>query len=125
MASRTPAVRSYKDLIVWQRAMDLAACTHEIAAGLSVVYRFSLAEQMHRAAISVVANIAEGAGRRQPGEYCHFAGIARGSLAELETLVLLGVRLNAIGQHDADTATALITETGKLLSGLIRRLRDT
>jgi hypothetical protein len=64
MATRTPAVRSYKDLIVWQRAMDLAARTHEIAAGLPVVYRLSLAEQMHRAAISVVSNIAEGAGRR-------------------------------------------------------------
>lgn len=98
--------------------MDLAVRVHEITGAMPPRHRFSLAEQLNRASVSVPSNIAEGAGRCHRGEYHHHIGIARASVAELETQLLLAVRVSAIGAGDAAQPLELLTEVGKMLSGL-------
>jgi four helix bundle protein len=82
-------VRSFQELIVWQRAMSLVETTYQRTSELPSDERFGLIAQMRRAAVSVPSNIAEGYGRRTRGEYLQFLGVARGSLRELQTCVLL------------------------------------
>jgi four helix bundle protein len=87
------AVRSFRDLWVWQSAMDLAAAIYELTGSFPQSETFGLSSQIQRAAASVAANIAEGHARRNLREYLHFLSIARGSLAEVETYLELVVRL--------------------------------
>ncbi|MGH7518407.1 MAG: four helix bundle protein [Gemmatimonadales bacterium] len=122
MSSPSFPVQSFKDLLVWQRAMDLAVRVHEITVAMPARHRFSLAEQMNRAAVSIPSNIAEGAGRRHRGEYRYHVGIARGSVAELETQLLLGVRVEAIPASHAAEPLRLADEVSRMLLGLARRL---
>jgi four helix bundle protein len=82
-------VNSYKDLLVWQRGMDLVVTVYQITARLPASEQFGLISQMRRSAISVPSNIAEGYGRQATGEYRHHLSIARGSLLELETQLVL------------------------------------
>ena len=84
----------YKNLIVWQRSMDLVEETYRLIKFLPPDERFALADQMRRAAISIISNIAEGAGRKTKNDFIQFLSIARGSKYELETQILVCVRLN-------------------------------
>jgi four helix bundle protein len=77
-------VANYRDLLVWQRSMDLVEKIYRTTEGLPERERWGLISQMCRAAVSVPANIAEGYGRQSTGDYRHFLSIARGSLSELE-----------------------------------------
>jgi len=85
------AVSNYRDLIVWQKAMDLTVEIYRIAKKLPKEELFSLSDQMRRAAVSIPSNIAEGNGRQTKGEFQHFLRIAKGSAAELETQLLICV----------------------------------
>ena len=78
-------ITGYRDLVVWQEAMDLVVATYRIAARLPRGEQYGLVNQMQRAAVSVPANIAEGHGRSGCREYLHHLSVARGSLMELET----------------------------------------
>jgi four helix bundle protein len=89
-------ISSYRDLKVWQEAMVLAETAYRFAAKLPRARADSLIEQMWRSAISVPANIAEGYGRESARSYVHFLKIARGSLNELETQILLSKRLGLL-----------------------------
>lgn len=113
-------IRSYRDLIVWQRAMELAESCYRIGATLPTDERYGLVDQIRRSAVSIPANIAEGHGRLHRGDYLRFLSIARGSLAELRTLLLLSARLH---HADISTASMLAGETSRMLSTLIRHLR--
>ena len=86
-------VEHHKDLEVWQRAIDLVSDVYVLSATLPPDERFGLTSQMRRAAVSVAANIAEGAARVSSAEFARFVSIARGSLAELETLIHVACRL--------------------------------
>ena len=115
--------QTFRDLKAWQRAMDLIVPIYELAKRLPVDERFGLAEQMRRAAISVPANIAEGQARWHPKDFLRHLFIAHGSLAELDTLVLIAERLGTVGSEHVASAAAAITEARMPLSGLIAHLR--
>src|SRR5688572_15690116 len=87
-------IRSYKDLIAWQKAMDLAALVYESIAGFPGDERYGLTSQIKRSAVSIPSNLAEGSSRRSTPEFLRYINIATGSLAELETQLLLANRLS-------------------------------
>jgi four helix bundle protein len=92
-------VEHHKDLEVWQRVIDLVSDVYVHSATLPPDERFGLTSQMRRAAVSVAANIAEGAARVSSAEFARFVSIARGSLAELETLIHVARRLNLAAER--------------------------
>ena len=117
---KTPA-RHYRELAVWQKAMDLVIEAYRLASQLPRVELYALASQVRRAAVSVPANVAEGNGRHR-GEYAHHVSIARGSLLELETLLHLAVRLDYLEDANVRRAWALCDEVSRMLLSLSRAL---
>lgn len=118
----TGATRSYRDLIVWQRAMDLMVECYAIARRLPNFELFGLASQLRRAAISVPTNIAEGNGRAHRAEYRQFLSIAQGSLNEVQSLLEGALRLGFIDATRLHRALTLVDTVGRLLTGLQRSL---
>ena len=97
------SLSSYRELIVWQKSMDLAARIYTITRSYPAEERFGITSQMRRAATSIPANIAEGQARRSTGEFLQSLGIARGSLAELETFLTLSERLELLAKTDSES----------------------
>src|SRR6476646_11745789 len=93
-------VRTFRDLIAWQRAMVLAKEVYRVTGGMPESEKFGLTNQMRRAAVSIPSNIAEGHARQSRADYLKFLRIARGSLAELATQVELAVNLKMLPPHD-------------------------
>lgn len=117
-------VRTHRDLEVWKLSLDWVETVYRVSSAWPADERYGLTSQTRRAAVSVSANIAEGAGRRTTGEFLQFLGIARGSLAEVETLLNLSVRL---GLTEADEFNTLMNEAdsiGRMLSKLVSRLNE-
>jgi four helix bundle protein len=117
-------VASYRDLIVWQRAMDLVDYVYRITSTWPASEVYGLTSQARRAAVSVPANIAEGQSRNGRREFVHHLGIARGSLSEVETLLLIGSRQRYVADDHLRSLLARSTEVGKLLRGLLQSLAD-
>ena len=115
-------VTSYKDLLVWQRSMDLVETVYRVTASFPHAEQWGLVSQMRRASISVPSNIAEGYGRQATGEYRHHISIGRGSLLELETQVLLSKRLGYLQGPDADAILKEIEEISRMLATLVAKL---
>lgn len=118
----TQSIKSYKDLIVWQRGMDLVEAVYMLTNKLPASEQWGLTSQMRRAAVSVPANIAEGYGRQATGEYRHHLSIARASLLELETHVLLGQRLGYFTEADTKAILRDIDDISKMLASLVSKL---
>jgi four helix bundle protein len=116
-------IRSYRDLRVWQESMTLVETTYALTRALPASEKFGLVSQMNRAAVSVPANIAEGHGSRHRGVYLNHLSISRGSLTELETYLILTVRLGLLRQNLVEKAQGECESVGKLLGALIRALR--
>lgn len=116
-------IRSYRDLIVWQKAMSLATETYRLSRLLPREEEYRLTSQMLRAAASVPANIAEGHGRGTRKDYAKFVSIARGSLAELETFILLALDVKLLAANQTMSAMSLAEEVSKMLAVLLKRLR--
>jgi four helix bundle protein len=110
--------RGYEDLQVWARAMDWAEAAYRLSAHWPSDERFGLISQTRRAAVSIAANIAEGSGRRTDGEFLQFLGIARGSLAEAETLLSLAGRLGYTQPDRLGPMLLEAREIGRMLAGL-------
>jgi four helix bundle protein len=110
--------RSYRELLVWQKAKALAAQTYKATANFPKTETYGLTSQIRRAAVSVASNIAEGQGRLTSGEFQHFLGQARGSLLEAETQLAIALDLGFIGQ---ETYAGLDRESYQVL-GLLDRL---
>jgi four helix bundle protein len=117
--------RGYRQLIVWQKAMDLVPAAYELARRLPREELYALSSQIRRAVISVPANIAEGQARQHPAEFAQHLSIARGSLAELDTLLLAAQRLGYLQPTDLDSVTPLMIEVRRLLQGLLQKVRST
>lgn len=113
-------VRNFRDLIAWQRAMELARVVYEVTTAMPAAERFGLTNQMMRAAVSVPSNIAEGHGRPSRSDYLRFLRTARGSLGELATRLQLSVDLKML--KAAGRAEDLLAETDRILQALIRGL---
>ena len=114
-------ITSYRDLIVWQKALDLADLVYTLTERFPKREQFGLAFQMRKASVSVPSNIAEGHRHRTPG-YIARVIIALGEHAELETQALLARRRNYIRTDDMETLNALATQVGELAHGLLRSL---
>jgi four helix bundle protein len=120
---RTDAPRDFRELVVWQKAMQLAQAVYELAQLLPREETYGLSAQLRRAAISVPSNIAEGYARRTTRELVQFVGIAQGSLAELQTQVELARRLEYVGDESAYMTAELIQECQRLLHSMQATLR--
>ncbi len=118
------AVRYYRDLLVWQKGIALAKEIYRITNAFPAIERFGLMSQLQRAAVSVPSNIAEGQSRRNPGEFRQFLFQGLGSLAEVDTQLVLAHELGYIKDVESDVADALVEELRKMLYTLINRLPD-
>jgi len=115
-------VKHYRELIVWQRAMQLVKEIYTLTKKLPKEELFGLSSQMRRAAVSIPSNIAEGQARSGAKEFAQFLSIAAGSKAELETQLLICVDIGYFSEQDIKNAMDLSEETEKMLSSLIKPL---
>jgi four helix bundle protein len=120
--STNPPVRSFRDLIVWQRAMELAEESVRFADRLPARRLRGLRDQIERSAASIPANIAEGNGKQRTGDYLRYLSIANGSLMELQTHVELAARVGLADAATMDRIKALSEEVSRMLRGLVRSL---
>ena len=111
----------FRNLDVWQRAADLSAQTYRLTSRFPFAERYGLTNQMRRAAVSISSNIAEGAGR-SPAEFRRFLRIARGSLHELHSQLLVAERLEFVAAAEAGELAAHIERISRMLLMLIRYL---
>jgi four helix bundle protein len=118
----SPGIRSHRDLTVWQEAMTLAAGIYDLTKAFPREEMYGMTAQMRRSSTSVAANIAEGYGGEATGSYIQFLKVARGSLHELETHLLLAQRVGLAGA-EIEAPVAQCDKVGKLLHGLIRSLQ--
>jgi four helix bundle protein len=116
------AVRHYKELVVWQRAMDLVVLVYQITHCFPKHEVFGLTNQMRRAAVSVPSNIAEGQGRGTRDSFRHFLQIARGSLQEVETQAILAQRLGLLPAEVGARLFESVSEVARIINGLRRKL---
>lgn len=115
-------VSSFRDLIVWQKAMQLATELYRITDRFPAGEQYCLTTQLRRAAISVPSNIAEGFGRESRREFQQFLRIARGSVFELQTQIELAARLNYTAMDDSSHLDATAEEIRRILTALIKSL---
>ena len=116
---------SHRDLVVWQKAMDLTVQVYRLTTRFPREEAYRLTAQVTRAAASIPANIAEGNARSSRRDYANFLAIAKGSLNETETFLLLAQRLGYLGASELAPTLQLITEIGKMLTTLRARLVPT
>jgi four helix bundle protein len=112
----------FKSLTVWQKSMALVQGVYKLASDLPTHERYALADQIRRSAVSIPSNIAEGSRRGSKKDYAHFVAMAHGSLAELETQILLVTKLYPT--LSTDHLVAQVDEVSRMLLVLGRRLRD-
>ena len=116
-------IKYFKDLTVWQKAMELVAEVYLLVKKLPNEELFALSDQIRRSSISIPSNIAEGQARNSVKEFIHFLAIAKGSKAELETQLLLCVKINYLNNTEIENAINLIQEIGKMLNALQNSLK--
>ncbi len=117
-------IKSYKDLIVWQKAIVLVTAVYSLSKTFPSEEKFGIVSQLNRADISVPANIVEGWGRESAKNYLQFLRISRGSLMEVETLIIIAKNLKSLSDENFITITEKIEETGKILQGLIKSIQQ-
>jgi four helix bundle protein len=117
-------IRSYNDLIVWQKAIDLVSIIYKCTKDFPKEELFSLTSQIRRSAISIPSNIAEGQARNTRGEFKQFMGIAKGSLAELDTQIIISTRLGYLNSSVEKDLRDKIAEVNRLTNGLIKSLQN-
>jgi four helix bundle protein len=117
------ARKSHKDLILWQKALDLAVAVHEASAVFPRAEMFGLVSQIRRAAVSIPSNIAEGSARRSTREFIAYLHIARGSMAEVETQLLLAQRIGYVNDERREALQLRLDEVGRIMNAVITGLR--
>lgn len=115
-------IKSYKDLIVWQRSMELAKEIFRLTAKFPKSELYGMVFQIRKSAVSICSNIAEGYGRKSHKEYCQFLAIAYGSALELETQLLLSKDLGFTNQNEFSRSESLLLEVLKMLNSITRKL---
>jgi len=117
-------VRHYRDLLVWQKAIEWVDAIYAAMKEWPSDERFGLISQVRRAAVSVPSNVAEGCARRSTAEFLRFLSIARGSLAEVETQLIIADRLGHLPQGRLTDWLEPADEISRMLSGLIKKLEE-
>ncbi|MGD0859184.1 MAG: four helix bundle protein [Terracidiphilus sp.] len=117
-------VQSFRDLLVWQRAIQLSVAIYRLTKDFPHEELYGLSSQIRRAAVSVPSNIAEGHGRLSTGEYRQFLGVARGSNFELQTQIEIARALGFGDSKLLDEAESLSFEVGKMISGILNKIKE-
>ena len=115
---------SFRDLTVWQRAVQMTVAVYKYTEQFPKSEIFGLSSQLRRAAVSVASNIAEGYGRATKGEYLHFLGMARGSNCELQTQLLIAGELGFGDRNFRKSAEELSNEVGKMITAIMKTLQE-
>ena len=115
-------MKDHKDLIVWQKSMELTRIIYTLTKRFPQGEIFGLTNQIRRAVVSIPSNIAEGFGRNSDKQFIHFLKIAKGSAAELETQLLISRDLSYLPAKDAKSTLALYDEIARMLGALIRNI---
>ena len=118
------SIKSHRDLVVWQHGMDLVEAIYAFTRRFPDDERFRLVNQATRAAVAVPANIAEGHSRGTRRDYAQFVAIAKGSLMELETYIMIAERLGYATVEQAEPVLARIGEISRMLTALRSRLLE-
>ena len=118
------SIKSHRDLIAWQKAMNLTEKVYDLARSFPKEEIYGLTSQIRRCAVSIPANIAEGQGRRSKKEFQQFLGHARGSLLELDTHLELALRFGYINSESHQNILPQLQEVGRILNGLLRSLDE-
>ncbi|MEZ5811557.1 MAG: four helix bundle protein [Rhizobiaceae bacterium] len=118
------AAQTYRDLIVWNAAMDSVEDVYRLSGLFPKEELYGLTSQMRRSAVSVASNIAEGYGRENRGSFVQFLRVAQGSLKELETQVLIAGRIGILASDGEAALLRRSEETGKMLRSLIRSIQS-
>ena len=117
-------IKSYQDLIVWQKSVLLVTDIYTITKTFPQDERFGITSQLNRAAVSIPTNIAEGWGRETSKNYLQFLRISRGSIMEVQTLLIITKNLNYISEEKFDILRNKTEEVGKILQGLIKSINE-
>lgn len=117
-------MQNYKDLIVWQKSMDLTVEIYKLVKLLPKTETYALSDQMRRAVISIASNIAEGYGRNSTRDYVKFLKIARGSCFELDTQLQACLRVEYLNQESLEISFGLLNEIMKMLNAMIKKLSE-
>src|SRR6266496_2704598 len=123
MASHGRLIRGFRDLEVWQKAMDLVVEIYRLTRSFPSDERYGLTSQLRRAAVSVPSNIAEGRGRFGLGGFLYYLSVSTGSLMEVETQFLISERLEYLTPSEARKVLERTAEVRRLLAGMVRALR--
>ncbi|MFH1004879.1 MAG: four helix bundle protein [Bacteroidota bacterium] len=115
-------LKNFQDLIVWQKSINLTKQIYQHTSSFPKEEMYGLTSQMRRASVSIPANISEGQARNTTGEFIQFLGIAKGSLAELRTLILLSRNLEFLTKENSEVLLNNCVEIAKLLNGLMNSL---
>jgi len=115
-------IRSYRDLEAWRLAVRLTKIVYRVSAGFPADERYGLTSQIRRAAVSIASNIAEGWGRGTTQDYIRFLRMARGSMYEVETQLLIARELGFVDDEKFGYSEGAIDEAGRVLGGLIRSI---
>ena len=118
-------IRTHKDLLVWQKSIDLVCTVYSILKQYPKEELFAISNQMRRCVVSIPANIAEGCGRKSKAELSQFLHIALGSASELETFFVISQKLNYITSEEYDKLNSSLLEIIKMISGLGKKLQAT
>lgn len=117
-------IRSYKDLLIWQKGIELTEMVYSITKSFPIEEIYSLTNQIKRASVSIPSNIAEGFGRNSTKSYMNFLKISRGSLYELETQLIIAEKQNFISDSLLlQNINDLIAEEGKMINSYINKLK--
>lgn len=114
-------LKSYKDLIVWQKSIELVVLIYELTSKFPKSEQFGIVSQMRRAVVSVSSSIAEGYGRKHIKEYRHFLSISYGSVLELETQLTISKKLGFLTLTESEKCFGLLQEVSKMLNSMINK----
>ena len=115
-------MRDFRELKVWQKAHEVTLIVYRTTAGFPSQEKYGITGQLRRAAVSIAANIAEGAGRRSEREFARFLDIAMGSASELEYLLLLSHDLKVLDQEHYRNLDGLAVEIKRMLAGFLKKI---
>jgi len=125
MEKEKVSARNYRELIVWQEAIKIAKAVYQLTGKFPKQETYALADQIRRAAVSVPSNIAEGQARKSPGDFRRFLHISLGSLAEVDTQLVLAQEFGYLSKEDVDSMDEKIQNLRKKLYALINSLPST
>ncbi len=117
-------ISSYSELVVWQRGMDLVEEVYSLTKRLPQEERYALIDQIRRSVTSIPSNIAEGQGRSTTREFIHYLSIAKGSKNEVETQLLICVKVGYLEKKEIEKALAISSEIGRMLTKLRKSLEN-